>query len=198
MPRPMPIWAIRSMLGPGGCRQEPFKQLPKPLVCWHGCCKKRGVGLRDNHWYCDEHLVETPIRPIGFCSSTFTPYVHTPRKQGNLENWEFRFWIGDKWNANGYATCRCCRAIVFNKAGRDDHKDKFEYPNCFVMLTNAYKELLKKGRCLVCREGTMQRNWGVPICAGCEDAWKFHTTEKFLLLEQELFRQFGERKVVVL
>lgn len=200
MPRPMPMWAIRSILGPGGCRQEKFRPLAKPSVCWHGACKKRASKMRDDHWYCEEHSIVQLYQPMGFSSRTFTPFTHTnPTKVGNLDNWEYRFWIGDRFNYNGYATCRCCAAIVFNKAGRDDHRGRFEYPNCFVKLTTAYKEISKRGKCIVCKEGTMRRNWGIPLCGSdCEQRWMFRQTEKYVLLETELFVQYGDKKLVAL
>lgn len=54
---------------------------------------------------------------------------------------------------------------------------------------NAYTALLKKGRCVVCREQSHQTLYGVPICSKpCQRKWKFDFAE-WPALSSELMAQ---------
>lgn len=118
--------------------------------------------------------------------------------KGNLEQEEYRYWVGtdaapdieSKW-----AMCRCCRTSTYSKDQRIAH---FRDPDflcngnqCSHRLIQAYEKLKSSTLCLVCkqpRNGNLK--WGIPLCdnPSCEKSWKFGQ-ERWLPLYIELNKQ---------
>jgi hypothetical protein len=106
--------------------------------------------------------------------------------RGNLDDTEYQFWIGRHLAYVTAAMCRACGEQTNCKAERAEHKEKKE-PKCTILLVSAYKELSAKGTCVVCREKTTNRRWGLPICSHkCIETYKFDWERKYIPLELAL------------
>lgn len=109
---------------------------------------------------------------------------------GNLENWQYRYWIGDKDIKSDLSICRCCRQHVVDKHERLKHSSKW---NCWKKLEAAYCKLEKSGFCMICAKWTVGMCWGVMLCTPeCTDKWKF-LIKRWASLESLLITQ-GARK----
>lgn len=94
---------------------------------------------------------------------------------GNLDNMEYRFWIGTRNEQTKFASCRWCRMVTFGPNERTAHNEG-PHSHCTSKLVKAYGVLNAKGRCVVC-DGSCRsrREWGIPICGDkCMEAWKFN------------------------
>lgn len=102
--------------------------------------------------------------------------------KGNLDEAEYRYWIGFPDDCTILAICRACRTQVYGKFERDRH---FKDPTyavdgdpCSTQLVRCYKRLLTLTHCIVCKKNRYNsERWGVPLCnsADCEATWKFGT-----------------------
>jgi hypothetical protein len=110
---------------------------------------------------------------------------------GNLDESEYRFWVGNVLESSGFSECRACHKRVFNKSERIQHKMQVNEKNnaCTVQLTDAYKILSQANKCVVCHEQTWNRRWGVPICPAvpCIKRFMFETTH-WVQLEMALLK----------
>jgi hypothetical protein len=103
------------------------------------------------------------------------------RIDGNLSTGEYRWWIGSRMKTSSFAMCRACRSIVSDPLQRMMHKEspKIEGMTCKIRLYHAYRFLLEqvRHRCVVCRGETRYVEFGVPMCMGCVNTWKFGKEE---------------------
>jgi len=124
---------------------------------------------------------------------------------GNLDNEEYRYWVGGPQEDYVFAMCRACKKCKYGKPERQQHfKDPDFLVNgdpCTTQLVNAYKYLMESKLCLVCKQNRYNRSrWGVPLCEQpeCLRKWKF-STDKYIALEFQLELQrkkqaFHDRK----
>lgn len=99
---------------------------------------------------------------------------------GNLDNMEYRYWVGNRKLATGFtsqqAMCRRCREYTYSPDDREKHKGRFK-ESCTIALGMAYRELLKKQdrRCIVCGTKCDTQCWGIPMHkeGSCRDRWRF-------------------------
>lgn len=93
---------------------------------------------------------------------------------GNLENSEYRFWIGMNEPLAKWCACRMCGHPAMDKTGRQRH---FDLSLCSTNILRVYKmiHMDKPRRCAkcadVCEKPTAM--WGVPLHKHCIEAWKF-------------------------
>jgi hypothetical protein len=88
-------------------------------------------------------------------------------------NWEFRYWAIERHGTMpAISVCRCCGDTEMSKEKRRQHHDKH---GCTKTLHDAYKELAKDRKCVMCDAYTTNTEWGVPICnvTACITKWKF-------------------------
>jgi len=198
----VPFWVIRNIVYPYGARQPQMPVRAREATHWEKTrgrydtddrcplCKlpygSSAKILRNGIWICTWCNRSTPQKftPMGFVKVTtaFNP------KPGNLKNWEYRFWIGVAQEYGTFSVCRACRTVCHGGAERFLHKhdSKKSWWNCNVLLVNTYKELLEKGKCVVCKDYTKKQKWGVPLCGGsCQERWKFDM-DRWLPLEMTL------------
>ena len=117
----------------------------------------------------------------------------TPRiLSGNLEEYEYRFWIGDNLSQSLRSTCRACGEVCYGRDDRMRHKSRGKEiytsdVSCLYVLTQCYKTLLYKRKCLVCGKETYGEKWGIPLCKDeCLQTWKFDEHKSYPELELEL------------
>ena len=92
---------------------------------------------------------------------------------GNLENQDYRFWIGAHDPKVKFSQCKACCLDSWSAEQRLEHKAI----GCTKILVAAYKLLLRAMLCVICDAETSNTRWGVPICSpGCEERWKFAAT----------------------
>ena len=150
----MQRWQLRQMCFPAGCHQpkrEPYKYVYVP---------PKGI-----------------IQPYQSYGS-FSGFDWKDRK-GNLENDEYRLFMGDISKASVRAQCRICFLSMYTKEERKTHP---KTTGCYKAAIFAYTVLLAKGNCVVCGKPTKNKKWGIPLCAGetidtCIDRWKFYTLQ---------------------
>jgi ferredoxin len=87
----------------------------------------------------------------------------TPAQVGNLNNNDYRFWIGCSNPASEYSMCRACGTICFNSAHRFYHK---ETEKCTDILVEVYKLALRERLCLVCEKSHGQGEVGLARASG--------------------------------
>lgn len=118
--------------------------------------------------------------------------------RGNLQEAEYRFWIGREYELLPTAYCRACGEEANSPEAREKHKSaETEFKDdqsCILTLVSAYRRLLQKGKCAVCGLHCYNRQrWGVPICCPeCVRKWKFENRE-WIGLAMEVLH---ERKLV--
>lgn len=115
--------------------------------------------------------------------------------QGNLEESEYRFWIGipEANLMSQYSMCRACRQTAYSTKERLAHKDDASKAvggdPCTTQLTHCYRNLsFHMDMCLVCKKPRHKATkWGVPLCkeASCLRSWKF-SHDRWIPLEIEL------------
>lgn len=123
--------------------------------------------------------------------------LEVPR--GNLDEQEYRFWIGKEETISLFSACRACGDEMFGADARLAHKTKrnqFKGDNpCTVVLTMCYARLLAKRKCVVCHEDCFNRKrYGVPICSpACLKRWKFENREWYGLA-MEIMQEYPQKK----
>jgi hypothetical protein len=107
--------------------------------------------------------------------------------KGNLDEQDYRFWIGKKESVATFAVCRACGTEVWGGPGAMlKHKEvtnlfKGGGP-CTTVLVQCYTKLLAKRQCIVCQAVTYNKRWGIPLCTPeCLMKWKFYNREWYLL-----------------
>lgn len=191
----LPHYILRRFVEPGGERQEKRKEFVRVAGICEACDKAvvyrkiMGVEQIDGIWYNGAVYHYQ-------CRQAAGPFLSRRNKvlKGNLEEEEYRFWVGTPEQGMGFSMCRACRTSIYNKLDRDGHfKDpKFSIGGlqCSVRLVNAYKKLSDLTQCLICKKQRFgHTRWGVPICDSptCESNWKFNQ-QRWMPLEAELFR----------
>jgi hypothetical protein len=81
---------------------------------------------------------------------------------GNLNNAEYRFWIGSQNPASRYAECRLCHQPAYTVLARMKHQQDTGHTKALIL---AYDLLKLDARCLVCDTATAHEYWGIPICS---------------------------------
>jgi hypothetical protein len=196
----LPNYILRRYSEPGGVRLAKRVELvPVAGVCpvchlniiWR---KFNGTEQVDGVWQNEQyyHYVCRP-RP-----ESYVEYGPPSRRdddkvpQGNLDNEEYRYWIGTSERDYLFAMCRACRKSKYGKLERQQHfKDPDFLVNgdpCTTRLVKAYKKLMDSTLCLVCKEKRWGRSrWGVPLCESseCIRKWKF-SQDEYLALKFQL------------
>lgn len=118
--------------------------------------------------------------PIGIIHSAWSQFHggndFLSNRKGNLDNDEYRLYMGDISPNSKHAQCRICSLSFYNIEDRKAHHKKV---GCYQLAVRAYCILLCKGHCVICDKPTKGRKWGVPLCPGeaidtCIDRWKFY------------------------
>lgn len=93
--------------------------------------------------------------------------------QASLKENEYRFWKGSNWiyEGPGWAQCRSCLFVCRTEELRKAHQRSM---SCTKELVRAYKLLLAKKVCVICRELTTGSKWGIPMCINttCREDFK--------------------------
>jgi len=93
---------------------------------------------------------------------------------GNLENSEYRFWIGMREQTSSYSKCRMCDAPANSKKVRLMHQ---RGGHCTTNLVKIFSLLNEEQPrvCSVCKTPTQKSHWGLPLCDeyNCLVDWKF-------------------------
>lgn len=94
---------------------------------------------------------------------------------GNLDKNGYRYWIGAEERTSRFSKCRACRMTLLSDEDRVAHTEKFK---CTVVLTDAFKLLLRDGRCVVCDSQTQNQRYGMPLCSNvCIKNWMFESKD---------------------
>lgn len=117
--------------------------------------------------------------------------------KGNLEQEEYRYWIGYDMEPaeSSWAMCRTCRSSTYGKDQRKAHLNDPDFlvggMNCSERVVEALRRISDTAICIVCKKprGNYSK-WGVPLCvsSSCERAWKFGQ-DRWIYLEKEFLRQ---------
>lgn len=92
---------------------------------------------------------------------------------GNLNNGDYRYFVGRVNKSDPVAQCRWCREPLMSQSLRKKHKSN----KCQEKLTKVFREMLQGRHCATCGKHTTAENWGVPLCLGtCLDSFKFMMT----------------------
>ena len=100
---------------------------------------------------------------------------------GNLKEDEYRFWEGTSYSQSQWRRCRACGHAIYNGAEAPEvlakkHLEESN-PKCTILLTAAYKALLKCKKCVMCDKFTSKTHWGVPVCGvGCANKFRSMTS----------------------
>jgi hypothetical protein len=95
---------------------------------------------------------------------------------GNLNNAEYRFWIGTQNPASRYAECRLCHEPAYTMLARMKHQQETGHTKALIL---AYDLLKLDARCLVCDNPTKLEYWGIPICSNsCKLEFAFQLGKK--------------------
>ena len=125
-----------------------------------------------------------------FYSKSQQRSIYEDIPEGNLDDSEYRFWVGCVVETSGFARCRACHKSFDTRADRLKHKIvPVGDSQCTIKLVAAYKTLALKNKCLVCQEQTWTKHWGVPLCntVSCIKRWMFETTH-WTPLELEIMK----------
>lgn len=114
----------------------------------------------------------TPPRPVSVRVSS------VPRRNvaGNLQNSDYRFWIGSPNDYSRMAFCRACGARTWSATDRKKHRDE---AGCNDLLVKAYNRFNKWKRCVVCDRECSNRRWGVMLHTGCIPDFMFDYTTQY-------------------
>lgn len=119
---------------------------------------------------------------------------HDPLPSGNLDDSEYRFWVGHMAEKAVFSSCRRCYKFCYSAEERLEHK---RVPNgtdaCTIQLVRAYNRLSQKNKCMICSSQSFYRRWGVPLCqvGNCVKRFMFETSH-WIPLEMELMQ--GDRE----
>jgi hypothetical protein len=117
---------------------------------------------------------------------------------GNLEESEYQYWIGclevtlPSNIISARATCRACGCVTHGRLGREQHKiesqqfytQKF---SCMKVIADAIRTLVTHHNCFVCKNYTLKKHYGVPICSpNCHKLWRFAEHMDYPELDQAI------------
>lgn len=175
----IPLWQLRNMCYSTGGRLVSRPLWKKPVaICENPGCSNE---LHNSHymdagkrvcWDCWQK--RTKVSHV----SPYTPPYNPTSYQliGNLQDSDYRIWVGSKTSYETLSMCRRCRDYCYGDKERKAHKEKFPV-TCGRYLTDAYKVLLAKTprRCVVCRQECFTLRWGIPLhhTNSCLDEWKY-------------------------
>jgi hypothetical protein len=162
LPNHPPLWVLRQTILPYGAR------LPKMPPLWEE--PKSPVVITDKRRFFQQFDWDRGRGP-----NNAKVFSH-----GNLDNNDYRYWIGLKNSlpGDGVAICRCCHAVFPVKLIKN-HKQ-----GCPKKLEAAYALLQKDKRCVICNEETSRQVWGVPLCSMQHiDEWRFAAARPHWLIE---------------
>jgi hypothetical protein len=158
---------------------------------------KREAEERKQSWLSGERGGGYSPAPV-----TSDAFVRMPRTEaevpvGNLEEYLYQYWIGCAPEMgfvqrimSTRSTCRACGTVVFGAMGRAIHKNESSkfYNNdysCMKVISLAIRDMVGLKNCLVCKNFTPKKHYGVPICSpNCHKVWRF--AEKMQYPELEL------------
>lgn len=105
--------------------------------------------------------------------------------KSNLKENEYRFWKGSSfiYDGPGWAQCRSCMTVCHTEELRKEHQKTTE---CTKDLVRAYKLLLAKKICVICRTYMTAQKWGIPMCATGDCRKDFRTRAYLTGLQQAL------------
>ena len=123
--------------------------------------------------------------------------------KGNLEEGEYRYWVGTRDISATMGICRACRFATYSReqriAHQNDDSKAINGSRCPERLVKCYNLLLSVSTCIVCK-GTrhIKGKWGVPICKAplCEIRWKFDL-ERYISLEAQLAKMRRRATVAI-
>lgn len=200
----IPFYLMRRLVIPGGGRPSKRPIFENMIAGLCAACdrpvmwlKVKGVKDLDGVWRSGDYYHRGVCEPApvrGWSRDWDMPSVVA----GNLNQEEYRFWIGMKVSRFGDSTraiCRACRKEVWSFEARKLHKEETKYwvgnENCTTRLVTVYKRLLSQPECIICHKNRFGgKKWGVPICEQpeCESEWKFGE-QRWAALEKELYEQ---------
>ena len=194
----LPLYILRRSVEPGGVR---LKKLTTDLVaglceaCSRPVLRKKIMNVEQiDGRYLNYKLYHHGCMPeVGYVS----PYRRPRGKEaiGNLEEAEYRYWIGSKDEWSSFSMCRACRFSAYSAVDREKHtKDEalaVGGERCCGRLVKAYKALEISTICVVCKQLRYNNTkWGVPLCnsAHCQAEWKY-SLERWIPIENQLMMQ---------
>lgn len=206
----IPDYILRQALQPWGRRfpKRP-ERVPWPVPSWEVKSFTRSQEIIKKCTACNLEIFgggvfhEGGVQYHFQCEPEYLPMRRTSWKEeipkGNLEDSEYRFWVGSRAESAGFAMCRCCHKFVYTKHERITHKQmEGGKEPCTKRLTDAYKLLHPHNKCVVCEEQTFSQHWGVPLCktASCIKRFMFETSY-WWQLEMALIGKDPERPKIV-
>lgn len=208
----LPIYILRRTIKPGGERMPKLVPLPKASR-QSAISKWRAVNMPTDRpcAVCHEPVGVYKIGNQEQLSGEWRggEFFHTDcfkltggeakRKNGNLPNEEYRFWIGYAHENGVGAVCRACAHYAYGPQERKNHLNDdtkaIEGMRCAEQLSRVYAALLKdRVACIVCcKDRHNYEKWGVPLCnsGGCEVTWRFDREKRYVMLETRLDRLRG-------
>lgn len=102
---------------------------------------------------------------------TMVVFPAKEKGKGNLEFYEYRFWIGGEAAYSEFARCRACRAVEMGLEGRKTHHKRLK---CSIWITRAVAKTQDWKVCVVCEKKTYDMKWGLYLCSEeCQREWMF-------------------------
>lgn len=104
---------------------------------------------------------------------------------GNLDNVDYREFIGMSVQESTYAKCRGCETVIMRLEERGAHRI-----TCKPLILSTIRLLIKDRRCVICDRATALHGWGLPLCSdNCKVAWRFGMPASFRQARELAMRQ---------
>jgi hypothetical protein len=219
----LPDYMLRRLAAPGGTRLSKFKpylSVTQSRRIWPAdnrpcdVCGKQvlmknihGAESLDGHYRGRNYYHNDCFSQIpgGWRTESEKP------SKGNLENADYRFWIGTRHAASAsmsWGMCRCCRISTHSNIERYKHLNDDSCAvggeRCAQRLIEAYKQMLASVLCVVCKNPRHGRStWGIPLCGqqNCLQAWMFshdrYVSLEAILMAQKKKAEFMQKKAGV-
>jgi hypothetical protein len=181
----MPNWFLRNRLIPLSARRPKFRRLDfgklcidcfvdldKEVASTHFVETLNGRNKYRCHLCWQKTFTDEGRRylPTVYGGHNFAAATETVPK-GNLDDWMYRYFSGNRTLLSPQAICRCCRESVLDDKARRTHGVKI---GCWRLLEKCYLELEGKGFCMVCGKWTIEKKNGILLCKpACEEKFKF-------------------------
>lgn len=109
--------------------------------------------------------------------------VNNEPAKGNLENDEYRYFMGCKSEHATFAKCRICEQAFVSHLARRGHSKASDCMRTFNIGLNVWLGTKRQTNgtllpCAACHKDTLNRKWGIPLCLDtvCMENWKFGIT----------------------
>lgn len=171
-----PLWIYRQTILPYGSRLQKLKKWEEPkrndLPARYSTIT---IPTKDATWRGSDGKLYKYDYDLKRTVEIKEPPVMLGRTQnpGNLENSEYFKWIGRRHPGIKAATCRACGFIAVDQEARRKHGGCGKLCQNAWILMRADKTEENMFKCAVCNTGTTYIPWGVPLCKGCIETWKF-------------------------